>query len=197
MPIIDARPRLSLIAAIDRNRLIGVDGLRMPWHLPADLRHFRALTLGKPVIMGRRTHESIGRPLPGRFNVVLTRRGDLAAQADLLQPAPDLARARSIAADWLATRTPGSTAAPEVMVIGGAEIYAQTIDEADRLYLTEIDAAFEGSNFFPAFHDMQPGWRELSREPHEDVETKLRYAFVSYERDRPPAQTTTTEGEAS
>lgn len=187
---------LSLIAAIDRRRLIGVDGVRMPWHLPADLRHFRALTLGKPIIMGRRTHESIGRALPGRFNIVLTRGHTVAPQPDLLKTAADIATARIMARDWLARSALGSTTPPEVMVIGGADVYAQTIEDADRLYLTEIDAEFEGTEYFPAFRELKPGWREVARDPHRDVQSGLHHAFVIYERDRPaPERATSIQGD--
>jgi dihydrofolate reductase len=190
MPILDPREvTLSLIAAIDRHRLIGVDGVRMPWHLPADLKHFRAVTLGKPVIMGRRTHESIGRPLPGRLNIVLTRGQSLAPQTGLLQTAPDIKTARVIACDWLAHSAIGSTTPPEIMVIGGAEVYAQTIDDADRIYLTEIDAEFEGTEYFPPFRDLKPGWREAARDAHFDAQSGLPHAFVVYERDRPQRAT--------
>ncbi|WP_418321243.1 dihydrofolate reductase [Piscinibacter sakaiensis] len=176
-------PRLSLIAALDRNRLIGVDGVRMPWHLPQDLRHFRRTTTGRPVIMGRRTFESIGKPLPGRLNIVLSRSGAIEAIAGKLQPAASLSDARRIAEDWIAAQTAGSPLDPEVMVIGGADVYAQAIDGADRLYLTEIDAAFDGNVHFPAFREMQPGWIESSRETHRaEPPNDFAYSFVTYDR---------------
>lgn len=183
--------RLSLIAAIDRNRLIGIDSERMPWHLPDDLRHFKRLTLGKPVIMGRRTFESIGRALPGRLNIVLTRGQSIEPIAGQLQSASDLASARRLAEAWIGQQlvnqvtTTGDTPAAEVMVIGGAQIYAQALGEADRLYLTEIDAQFPGNVHFPAFDHMQPGWTETARESHQgQTESDPAYAFVTYDRKR-------------
>lgn len=179
--------RLSMIAAVDRHLLIGVDSLRMPWHLPDDLRHFKRLTMGKPMIMGRRTFESIGRPLPGRLNLVVTRGHAIAAIDGLLQTAPSLADARRVAEDWVRRRAGGSTAPadPEVMVIGGAQIYTQALPDADRLYLTEIDRAYDGNVHFPDFRQLQPGWVETAREPHRGQgDPDPAYAFVTYERAR-------------
>lgn len=159
----------------------------MPWHLPDDLRHFRRLTTGKPVIMGRRTFESIGRPLPQRLNIVLTRGKSLTPIDGALQIAADLQTARRLAADWIAAadqmsaRSSPDASAAEVMVIGGADVYAQALPFADRLYLTEIDAEFVGNNHFPAFAQMQPGWIESSREIHR-TDDGLVYAFVQYDR---------------
>lgn len=179
--------RLSMIAAVDRHLLIGVDSKRMPWHLPDDLRHFKRLTMGKPMIMGRRTFESIGRPLPGRLNLVVTRGQAIAAIDGLLQMAPSLAEARRVAEDWIRGRAgdPTAPADPEVMVIGGAQIYTQTLADADRLYLTEIDRAYEGNVHFPAFRQLQPGWTETSREHHRGPGADdPAYAFVTYDRAR-------------
>ncbi len=185
--------RLSLIAAIDRNRLIGVDSERMPWHLPEDLRHFKRMTLGKPVIMGRRTFESIGRPLPGRLNIVLTRGQSVTPIAGQLQPAADLANARSLAETWIRQRASnqdslaaaGDATAAEVMVIGGAQIYEQALAHADRLYLTEIAAEFAGNNHFPAFAQMRPGWTEIERDTRQGrTDAEPAYAFVTYDRNR-------------
>ncbi len=179
-----ATPRLSMIAAIDRNRLIGVDSTHMPWHLPQDLRHFRDATLGKPVIMGRRTFESIGRPLPRRLNLVLTRSASIEPIAGQLQVAADLASARRQAEAWLAERQVAPADA-EVMVIGGADVYSQALESADRLYLTEIDAAFTGNVHFPEFRHLQPGWAEVSREIHRaEPPDDFAYSFVVYDRIR-------------
>ncbi len=178
---------LSLIAAVDRKLLIGVDGERMPWHLPDDLRHFRRLTTGKPVIMGRRTFESIGRPLPKRLNIVLTRGSSIASIEGVLQTAADFPAARRIAEEWIAAANPQpaqelpDASDAEVMVIGGADVYAQALPCSDRLYLTEIDAEFVGNNHFPPFARMQPGWAEVSREAHQAGDG-LAYAFVQYDR---------------
>ncbi len=180
--------RLSLIAAIDRNRLIGIDGERMPWHLPDDLRHFKQQTLGKPIIMGRRTFESIGRPLPGRLNIVLTRGSGVDAIAGQLEIAADLTAAQRLAEAWIRQPSPGKTApqAPaEVMVIGGAQVYEQSIDHADRLYLTEIDAEFAGNNFFPPYRQMSPGWIEIERDSRlSQTDGSPDFAFVTYDRIR-------------
>ena len=158
---------LTLIAAIARNGVIGVDN-RLPWRLPADLKHFKTLTLGHTVIMGRKTWESLPagfRPLPGRRNIVVTRDGSYRAEgATVANSLP----AAVIEADG-----------GEAFVIGGAELYAAALPLADRLQLTEIDAAFEGDTHFPAIdHDQ---WRETTRETHRD-EAGFDYAFVSYQR---------------
>jgi len=156
---------LTLIAAVARNGVIGVDN-RLPWHLPADLQHFKALTLGNTVIMGRKTWESLPakfRPLPGRRNVVVTRDGNYRAEGAVV--------ALSLPAAIEAAET------GEAFVIGGAELYAAALPLADRLELTEIDAAFEGDTHFPAIDPHR--WRETARETHR-AEAGFDYAFVSY-----------------
>jgi dihydrofolate reductase len=161
------KPVVTLIAAIARNGVIGIAN-RLPWHLPADLRHFKALTTGHAVIMGRKTWESLPakfRPLPGRRNIVVTRNGEYVA---------DGATVSLSLADAVATAS-----GDEVFVIGGAELYKAALPLADRLQLTEIDAAYEGDAWFPAIN---PGrWRETARETHHD-EAGLGYAFVTYEK---------------
>lgn len=158
---------VSLIAALDRNGLIGADN-RLPWHLPADLARFKALTMGKPVIMGRRTHESIGRPLPGRRNIVLSR--------DPAFSAPGCVVVRGVEEALAAAGVQ-----PEVFVIGGASFYAQLIGRAQRLYLTLIDAAFEGDTFFPAYRADE--WIEVTREDHApDARNAYPFSFVVLER---------------
>ena len=161
---------LSLVAAIARNRVIGIGG-RLPWHLPEDLRRFKRLTMGAPVIMGRRTHESIGRPLPGRRNIVVTRQ--TAAHWAGCAVAPSLAAALALGAD-----------APEAFVIGGAALYAEALPHASRLYLTLIDAAYDGDTWFPEF--AAAAWREVSREPGIGA-SGLPYSFVTYERRARPS----------
>lgn len=144
---------LVLIAALDRNRAIG-RGNALPWHLPDDLRRFKALTLGKPVLMGRRTAESLGRALPGRRNLVLTRAG--AAPWPGMQPVASLAAALAAAAD---------EGAAELCVIGGGEIYTLCLPHAIRMHLTHVDTAIAGADaFFPAFDPAQ--WRVTAREAH-------------------------------
>lgn len=159
--------RLSIIAAVARNGVIGIEN-RLPWRLPEDLRHFKRLTLGHHLIMGRKTFESIGRPLPGRVTVILTRDPGYRAEGCLTAGSIDDA-----------LRLCGDD--PEVFVVGGAELYAQLLPRAERLYLTEIDADFAGDAFFPAFDRSQ--WAEVGREPHVS-DTGLAYAFVTYQRRR-------------
>ena len=161
---------ISLIAALDRNYAIGRAGA-MPWHLPDDLKRFKQLTLGKPVLMGRKTAEAIGRPLPGRRNLVLTL-GRLPPFA-----AENVVVVRSI------DEAVAIAGASELMVIGGGEVYRQTIDLADRLYLTEIDATIgDADAFFPAF-DRAGTWRETRREVHpRDARHEYGFSFVDYER---------------
>jgi dihydrofolate reductase len=153
----------TLIAAIGTNRVIGVAG-GLPWRLPADLQHFKALTLGKPVLMGRRTWESLGRPLPGRRNLVVTRQAGFAAPG----------------AEVFATVEAALAAAaeqPEVMVIGGGELYSQLLPQADVLELTEVAATLAGDAFFPAFDPAV--WPEVSREAHAaDERHAYAYTFV-------------------
>ncbi|MFN8990622.1 MAG: dihydrofolate reductase [Betaproteobacteria bacterium] len=157
--------RISLIAALASNRVIGRQGT-LPWHLPDDLRRFKAITMGHPVIMGRRTWESIGRPLPGRRNVVITRQaGYQAAGAEVFA---DLNGALAAVAG-----------APEVFVIGGGELYAAALPLAHRLHLTELHQSVEGDAHFPPFDPAH--WTQTMRESH-TAPGGLRYDFVVYER---------------
>jgi dihydrofolate reductase len=155
----------ALVAALARNRVIGI-GNRLPWRLPEDLERFKRLTMGAPVIMGRRTHESIGRPLPGRRNIVVTRaRG---ATWDGCVVVHSLDEALAAAGD-----------AAAAFVIGGAELYVQALPRADRLYLTLIDAEYPGDAWFP---ELDPAvWREIEREPAISA-GGVGYAFVTYDR---------------
>ncbi|MFC4347567.1 type 3 dihydrofolate reductase [Kordiimonas lipolytica] len=158
---------LSVIVAMAEDRAIGRDN-DMPWHLPADLKYFKATTMGKPIVMGRKTYESIGRPLPGRRNIVVTR--NAAWSADGVEVVPSLQAAKEAVAD-----------AGEAMIIGGAQIYGQCLDVADRLYITEIDITVPDADaWFPAFN--KDDWREVSREEHPAEDGKPAYAFVVYER---------------
>lgn len=160
-------PVVTLVVAVAANGVIGARNA-LPWHLPADLKHFKAATLGKPVIMGRRTFESIGRPLPGRLNIVVTRRADFTPTGCVV--AGSLEAAYAAAGD-----------AAEICVIGGGELYREAIADADRLELTEIHAEFEGDAHFPKVDPAQ--WRESAREVHEG-EAPFRFDFVRYERIR-------------
>jgi dihydrofolate reductase len=142
--------RVSLIAAVAANRVIGQAG-RLPWHLPDDLRHFKRMTLGKPVVMGRKTFQSIGQPLPGRPNIVVTR--DEGWRAEGVRVVLSLADALVVAA---------GLAGDEAMVIGGAELFAAALPIADRLYLTEVHRSYEGDVFFPLID--RTSWIEASRD---------------------------------
>lgn len=158
---------LSIIVALGRGRVIG-RGNQLPWHLPADLKHFKAVTMGKPVIMGRLTYESIGKPLPGRRNVVITRDAGYSAPGCEVVASPQAAL--QAVAD-----------AGEAMVIGGANLYRQMLPLAGRLYLTLIDAEFEGDTWFPEWNDAE--WRETGRDAHEpDERNAYPYTFVELER---------------
>ncbi len=160
-------PRLSLIAAVARNGVIGRDG-RIPWHLPGDLPRFKRITMGHPVIMGRRTWESLGKPLPGRRNIVISRSPGLK---------PDGAEVFAS----LAAALEACAGADEVFVIGGTEAYREALPRADRLLLTEIDADIEGDARFPPFD--RRGWRETGREFHPaNQDNPLPFAYVDYER---------------
>jgi dihydrofolate reductase len=162
---------VSLVVAVAANGVIGRDN-RMPWHLPEDLAFFKRLTLGHPVVMGRKTYDSIiatlGRPLPGRTNIVVTRQPVFAA--------PGCTVVASLDAAFDAARE-----AEEVFVIGGAEIYRLALARADRVYLTRIDAAFEGDTRFPPLDPAE--WREASREDHPPAgEREFGFAFLRYDR---------------
>lgn len=163
----------SAIAAMARNRVIGQDN-GLPWRLPGDLKFFKAMTLGKPVVMGRKTFQSIGRPLPGRPNIVVTRDPGFAAAG--VHVARDIGTALDLAATLAR-----ETGADEVMVIGGAEIYAQAMPRLDRLYLTEIDAEIAGDAHFP---EIEPRvWHEAARtNPVLDEASGLSYSFVTLHR---------------
>lgn len=148
------KPVLALIAALADNGVIGAAG-KLPWKLSSDLRRFKTLTLGKPVIMGRKTFQSIGRPLPGRVNIVITRQADFSPEGVLL--VHDLDAALELAAQEAAKAGAG-----EIMVIGGGEIYRQAIGRAQRLYLTHVHAAPPGDSFFPPLDPVH--WRKISAE---------------------------------
>lgn len=141
--------QISLVAAMAANRVIGKNG-QMPWHLPQELQHFKAITMGKPMVMGRRTFESIGRPLPGRHNIVITR-NPAAINADVTV-VTSVEEAIAAAGD-----------AEELMVIGGGEVYRQFLPVATSLYLTEIDLDIEGDTWFPEY-DPEQWHRTLLRE---------------------------------
>lgn len=150
--------RLSLIAAMASNRVIGRDN-RLPWHLSADLKRFKRLTLGHTLVMGRKTFESIGRPLPGRSTIVVTRQEGYAARF-----APDTVRVVHSVEEALDL----SREDTEVFIAGGGDIFQQTLPVADRLYLTIIEEAFPGDAYFPEYDESQ--WRLVDREDHGPAE---------------------------
>jgi len=160
-------PRIHLVAAVASNGVIGASG-KLPWHLPEDLKHFKALTFGHPVIMGRRTWDSLGKPLPGRENIVVTR--DRAFDAPGASVAASLEAALALCAD-----------SPVAFVIGGGELYAAALPCADVLTLTEIQHDFEGDARFPEFD--RAAWRESERIARSTI-NGMRYDFVRYERDQ-------------
>lgn len=164
---------IALIVAFDRNRVIGRDG-DMPWHLPKDLRFFRRMTLGKPIIMGRITYNAIGDMLAKRHNIIVT------TQADFTAPGCEVVHSveEGLA---LAKGISRSLDSDEIMVIGGAQIYRATLPLADRLYLTLIDAAIEGDTFFPAIDETL--WREVWSEAHPaDDQHPYAFRFTRWER---------------
>lgn len=163
----DHRPRVTLIAARARNGVIGRDNA-MPWRIPGELAHFKRMTMGHPIVMGRKTWESIGRPLPGRRNIVVTRdRAFNAAGAEVVHSLDEALAACAAQAD--------------VFVIGGAQIYEAAMPHADRLLITEIDRDFDGDAFMPAPDAAQ--WRETARDTHAaDGDPSFQYSYVSYER---------------
>ena len=161
---------VSLVVAASTNNVIGRDG-GLPWHLPDDLRHFKRITTGKPVIMGRRTCDSIGRPLPDRHNIVMTRDpGYVAEGCDVVS---SVAEALDVAGD-----------ANEVMVIGGGQVYRDFLPRADRIYMTRVQAEVQGDAFFPGIDGN--GWRLVSVE-HHAADEKHEYPFEMMVFERRPA----------
>lgn len=161
------KPRINLIAAMANHRIIGCDN-QMPWHLPADLKHFKSITLKHPIIMGRKTYQSIGKALPGRHNIVVTR--DPFFTLTDAEVVHNLELAIEACAD-----------AREIMVIGGANIYQQMIAQADRLFLTLIEIEVEGDATFPDWQGL--GFKQTAVEKHQpDQKNPYVYRFVTLER---------------
>lgn len=159
--------KLSLIWAMDRNRLIGNQNA-LPWRLPADMQWFRKQTMGKPILMGRKTFESIGKPLPKRINIILSRQKDLKIEGCTVVQSLDEAKAAVPDAN-------------EIMVIGGAEIYALLLPHADQLYITQIDESFEGDAWFPAYDSKL--WHRIEHESHQaDEKNPHNYHFEVWQR---------------
>ena len=156
--------KISIIVAMAENRVIGRDN-GLPWHLPADLKHFKAITMGKPIIMGRKTWESIGRPLPGRINIVVTRTPNFMADGCVVVHSIEEALAGH----------------DEAMVIGGAEFYRQVLPQATTLYLTLVHDVFDGDTFFPELDEQ--AWREVERSDFAaDEKNPHAYSFIRLER---------------
>lgn len=164
---------ISIVVALSDNHVIGRNNT-LPWRLPEDLKHFKRTTMGYPVVMGRKTFESIGKPLPGRLNIVVTRQRDW--RADGAQ------RVNSIdEAFRLGAQNAQSKSLDQVMLIGGADLYAQSLARCTRLYLTEVHAQIDGDAFFPHINRSQ--WTELSREHHAaDEKNPHDYSFVMLQR---------------
>ncbi len=159
---------VALIVAQAENRVIGLNNA-MPWHLPEDLRYFKQVTLGKPVIMGRKTFESIGRPLPGRHNIVITRQAGWYCEG--VSVAASLADAIALAQQ---------EQPPEVMVIGGGQVYAEALTLAQRIYLTRIRGEFEGDAWFP---ELGSEWCEVSHKDGKSEQSGLSFSFCVLEKE--------------
>lgn len=155
---------ISLIVAHDKNRVIGYEN-KMPWHLPGDLQYFKDMTMGKPIIMGRKTFESIGRPLPGRRNIVITRNDAYSAQG--IETVSSLDAALALVKD-----------VPEIMIIGGAQIFEQAMPMADKLYVTLIDQEFKGDTYFPRYD----GWRLTSSQQAIDSGAGYSFRYCIFEK---------------
>jgi dihydrofolate reductase len=160
-------PALSLVVAVSENDVIGRDNA-LPWHLPADLKHFKAITMGKPIVMGRKTYESIGRPLPGRLNIVITRNRALEIPGVAVVGSFEEALARA-----------GDV--PEVAVIGGAELFRSALPLASRVYFTRVHGTVDGEIKFPVLEPSQ--WREVERSQH-PADDKHAYAMTFTTLDR-------------
>lgn len=161
------QPIISIIVAMAENRVIGNDN-SLPWHLPADLKHFKAMTMGKPMIMGRKTWESLPGKLPGRTHIVVSANSDYVAEGCIL--VHSLQQAIEAAGD-----------VPEVMVVGGAMLYGEALPQADRMYLTMVETEVEGDTLFPEYDSGQ--WQEVAREHHpSDEKNPCAYSFVTLSR---------------
>ena len=159
--------KVAIIVAMDKQGLIGRDN-DLPWKISADLKYFRQITMGKPLVMGRNTHESIGRPLPGRKNIIVT--SNAKYHVDGCTAVQSLEEAFHACGD-----------AEEVMVMGGASLYKQLLPKADKLYITQVNAELDGDTWFPHWDKNQ--WQEISKEDHlADDMNQYPYSFVVYER---------------
>ena len=157
---------VTIVVAISENHVIGKDN-KLLWYLPADLKHFKDITTGHSIIMGRKTYESVGKPLPKRRNIIITRQAISIEGCEVvssIEAALELCKGE-----------------PEVFIVGGAEIYRQSINLTDRIYLTIVHQSFEGDSFFPEIDPKQ--WKEVSREDHQpDEKNSLPYSFITLEK---------------
>lgn len=165
-------PRITLIAAVAQNRALGKNN-QLLWHLPNDLQFFKRTTLNHPIVMGRKTYDSIGRALPKRLNIVISRQANLTIAGCTV--VRTLEEAIQLASE--PAHQPGNTT-PEVFIIGGAQIYAAALPLANRMVLTEVKRDFEADVFFPEWNKAE--WLEIAREENRDTETELEYDFVDY-----------------
>ena len=171
-------PTVSIIVAAAENGVIGKDG-ELPWRLRDDLKRFKAITMSHPIIMGRATWESIGRPLPGRHNIVLTRQKEYVAEGATVVNSPAAALAAASAPDAGHSDNDGG----EVMIIGGGDIYALFLPMAHRIYLTRVHVDVDGDAYFPALDDAE--WATVDEEAHPaSSDNEYPYSFVTLERDR-------------
>ncbi|WP_299707192.1 dihydrofolate reductase [uncultured Pontibacter sp.] len=160
---------IAIVVAIAENNVIGKDN-QLIWHLPADLRHFKQKTMGHPMIMGRKTFESIGKPLPGRTTIIVTRQENYQAEGCIVVNSVEEAIAKGKELD-----------SEQVSIVGGAEIYKQALPFVDTLYLTKVHHSFDGDTFFPELQEEE--WQEVSAEGHEpDEKNKYRYTFKELRR---------------
>ncbi len=171
--------KLSIIVAMARNRVIGINNT-LPWRIPEDLKHFKALTMGHHIIMGRKTYDSIGKPLPGRTTVVVTRNREFNIVA-WSQPQGSTPPTNCVATHSLGEAIDVCAGDSEIFIVGGAELYAQALPLAETLYITEIQRDFDGDTHFPEFD--KTTWQEVGRERCAQTEPKkLEYHFVTYNR---------------
>jgi|SRR5690625_1204377 len=161
---------ISLIAAMGNNRVIGLNN-DMPWHLPKDLAHFKKITTGHTIVMGRKTYESIGRPLPNRKNIILTRQASLRFPEEVM----------TVSSLETVLKWNEENPEKEIFIIGGGNLYKQALPYADRLYLTEINEDFDGDTFFPAFDKLE--WDVVDETIGErDINNPYDFKFITYER---------------
>ncbi|MGM0613260.1 MAG: type 3 dihydrofolate reductase [Bacteroidota bacterium] len=163
------QPKISIIVAIAKNRVIGKNN-QMPWHLPADLKHFKKITYGSPIIMGRKTFESIGKPLPGRKSIIISRQENLSLNFDSVEVVHSFSEAAKAANDYA-----------EAFVIGGSDIYQLALPFAEKIYMTKLDLEVEGDTYFPELDSEK--WTLVDEKHHQaDAQNPHAYSFLIYER---------------